>query len=346
MEDKKISVIRSLALALLVLLFGASNALADQAGSPPDFTVVSPDGKHIFVMADQHGLTELGYPASGMYLNDGSREPLWTVDWKAFVSVPSGGDVILRHGTWPQYSGRYEEEAISFIVRGQVVRTYTAREIVDFPWLLPHTVSHYTWGLGWCEVDGHDGIRVSGGATYKNHGVEFDGSGETAIVRTALGDQLTFDLRTGNLIRPISSWSRHPTLVLTLLFFVFAIVVYCYWRLRSATRFPAGSVIRISNVLVGLVMALLLLLAPPVIANCFRLPDCHGSGTGSLGETVLLAFFTFPFYVASDFGYTPSLPLLSTEIRPVVFIFWITCVFGLAIFDRAIVALFKWRSFA
>ena len=40
------------------------------------------------------------YSKSGMYRNDGTREPLWTVDWWAVVTVPGDGVHVIRQGPW------------------------------------------------------------------------------------------------------------------------------------------------------------------------------------------------------------------------------------------------------
>ena len=40
------------------------------------------------------------WTVSGMYRNDGSTTPLWTVDWYAYeVDVPNGGEHVVRYRT-------------------------------------------------------------------------------------------------------------------------------------------------------------------------------------------------------------------------------------------------------
>ena len=40
-----------------------------------------------------------GYTQSGLYRNDGSRDPLWTFDWYAYnVDVAADGVHLVRHG--------------------------------------------------------------------------------------------------------------------------------------------------------------------------------------------------------------------------------------------------------
>ena len=84
-------------LCLVLLISFGQVVLADQEGVSPSYTAVTPDKKHIFVMLSggfRYGLTDRQnelYPASGMYLNDGSSFPLWTVDWTAGVYLPNGG---------------------------------------------------------------------------------------------------------------------------------------------------------------------------------------------------------------------------------------------------------------
>ncbi len=149
--------------AATVALCGfASAARADSPAPPFSYTKPSPGGRFIFVMIPQGTLDDemrhwneetkakirairQTYTQSGLYRNDGSSTPLWTVDWYAYdADVASDGIHLVRCGPW---ASRLDEEAFSFFASGKLVRTYAISELIDSESDLPHTASHF----GWCE---------------------------------------------------------------------------------------------------------------------------------------------------------------------------------------------------
>jgi hypothetical protein len=95
------------------------------------------------------------YTKSGLYKNDGSKEPLWTVDWyKSPVVVADDGLHLIAFGRWPYFkeamtkppdAEALKREALSFYAKGKLLRTYSIGELVDTPALLPRSVSHFRW---------------------------------------------------------------------------------------------------------------------------------------------------------------------------------------------------------
>src|SRR5690348_4563734 len=107
----------------------AFEAFADQEGGGFPYKVFTSDRKHVFVMLNRHDRTEPPfkdghYSSSGMYLNDGSNVPLWSVDWGAGVYLPNGGEYVVRRGAWARYSGSYKEEAFTFFYRNELLETF------------------------------------------------------------------------------------------------------------------------------------------------------------------------------------------------------------------------------
>jgi hypothetical protein len=97
----------------------------------------------IALVADEIRQIRQTYKQSGLYRNDGSTDPLWTVDWYAFgVIVASDGVHLIRHGPWAS-SG--DQEAITFFANGELLQSYRIKELVDIPILLPQSVSHFDW---------------------------------------------------------------------------------------------------------------------------------------------------------------------------------------------------------
>lgn len=107
----------------LIVMFGfvcAAPVHADSIAPPYTYKKFSNDGKFVFVMIPRTSLeNELQfwneetkkviksiremYPKSGLCKNDGSKEPLWTVDWYEYsVQVSNDGVHIVVGGPWPR----------------------------------------------------------------------------------------------------------------------------------------------------------------------------------------------------------------------------------------------------
>lgn len=145
------------AIAFLMLGAGAS---ADSPARPSTYEVVSPDQKFVFVMIPPYALDEelktwneeygekvrqirSVRSVSGMYLNDGSSEPLWTVSWYAFgTEIFSDGVHVVRHGPW---ASRFSDEAISFFEKDKLLKTYRVSDLVMDRRRVERTVSHFFW---------------------------------------------------------------------------------------------------------------------------------------------------------------------------------------------------------
>ena len=182
----------SLALAL-VFLFPAV-ARGDSMDRPHSYVKESPDGKYLFVMlAPSDNALDWGaefqtiFPASGMYLNDVSRTPLWTVDWYASsVVVFSDGVHVIRYGWWPE---NLSNEAITFFANGKMLRSYQISDLVDTSLFLDRTVSHFRWE--------------------RADDTEFDETDHTFSVATISDEKYTFDYTTGEIVsarRPLRAF--------------------------------------------------------------------------------------------------------------------------------------------
>lgn len=85
------------------------------------YTAETADKKYIFVMPNRIGddyFVSDKYKQRGMYFNDGSTIPLWTVDWKGRVYLPNDGKHIIRLGRL-NYSATYREDVFTFIAEGK-----------------------------------------------------------------------------------------------------------------------------------------------------------------------------------------------------------------------------------
>jgi len=142
---------------ILVFLSCFSSALADRPAAQKHYKKLSGNGRYVFVMLSprRHEVFE-NYEMSGLYINDGSEAPLWKIHWYAFplwkihwyaflVEVASDGKHLVRLGSWASFD---DQEAVSFFANGYLIRTYKIKELVSFPFLMPHSVSHFRWRAG------------------------------------------------------------------------------------------------------------------------------------------------------------------------------------------------------
>jgi hypothetical protein len=179
--------------AVLVAAGGVSSVRGDSPVPPFSYKKPSPNGLYVFVMIApvpldsdakrwiEEKAAEISeirrvYSRSGLYRNDGSTEPLWTIDWYAhYIEVGSDGIHLIRMGPWASST---DTEALSFFANGELMRTYEVRDLVSTSLLLPHSVSHFQW-LDESNVD--EGRQ------------EF-------TVRTLDGNRFVFDMRTGQIV--------------------------------------------------------------------------------------------------------------------------------------------------
>lgn len=160
---------RAALLSLLILIAASPFSLADSLAPPRPYVAQSADGRFIFVMSLPRAMTWKNkiYSVSGLYRNDGSTEPLWTVDWYAFeVVVASDGSHVIRLGPW---ASAYDDEAFTFFSDGKEIKSYEIDDLVWNPRSLPRSVSHFSW-LADSRLDDDAGtwsIRTLNGEYYK-----------------------------------------------------------------------------------------------------------------------------------------------------------------------------------
>jgi len=148
-------------------LVATSSALADSPSHPRSYKEVVPGGMYVFVMIAPGAVEDdirpwneetaarireirLAYKRTGMYRNDGSAEPIWTVDWYAHgVDLTPDGIHLIRRGPWAwlrdDKTPDLDCETVSFFDNGRLLRTYRVGELVDHPDSLERSVSHYRW---------------------------------------------------------------------------------------------------------------------------------------------------------------------------------------------------------
>ena len=210
-------------LTVAVLMFADWLALADSIAPPFSYTKPTPDGKHLFVMispqspkddasswieskAQEIRRIRNTYTISGLYRNDGSSTPVWTVSWYAYDVEPlSDGIHLVRPGPWASSS---DSEAVAFFASGKLIRSYTVGDLVAVPALMPHSVSHFMW-----RSDAH-----------------LNDDHKTYAIKTKQGERYTFDVTTGKIS---SSFSPVRWILGVAIILVVGIVGFWWWRRKQ-----------------------------------------------------------------------------------------------------------------
>jgi hypothetical protein len=133
---------------LIVIVFFALTLTSAEATTllPPRCSeTASADGKFVFVMfpnitleRERKTLNDSArsaahairhpWPQSGMYRNDGSIVPLWTVDWFSYkVDVLSDGEHVVRYTAYGLT--REGESALAFYRNGELLRSYERTDL-------------------------------------------------------------------------------------------------------------------------------------------------------------------------------------------------------------------------
>jgi hypothetical protein len=147
-------------LILICGFFWSSLSLGDSPALPVSYAVESENEKYIFVMlsplSKEQELSSLNaewgektskirnkYSVSGMYPKDGSSELMWGVSWYAHsIEIANDGELIVRAGPW---ASSFDDEAVTFIKRGEVLKSYKIKELVKKKRKVERTVSHFFW---------------------------------------------------------------------------------------------------------------------------------------------------------------------------------------------------------
>jgi len=205
--------------AFVVLSAGMCHA--DSEAPARSCKVVTDDGKYVFVMHPIKGgfssYPDKGmlakYPKSGLYRNDGSAEPLWTIDWysRGGVHLFPDGKYLIRIGNWPlgspcnEKNYSYEETlirlhnkqpigpirndkalsqlAVAFYESGMLLKEYSIGDLTKEPSKLPTSISHFQWIKNKVYDDAKGQISI---ITYDGQMIVFDNMGKIVSRSVAL----------------------------------------------------------------------------------------------------------------------------------------------------------------
>lgn len=225
---------KRLLFTILGFLFLTEPAFASYGVSADGYTIETENKRFILVLhwrkpdgtlVKMKGLEK--YPANGLYRNDGSTEPLWTVDWCNIAMPLNDGRHAIRFGrggNGPQTG--YVNESFAFLCDGKVLKSYSVQDFIEFPTLLPHSVCP---GFAVWMADSPSRefrFALSGNQTFSMNVPAPDENAHTLPINTLHGDRFIFDYTTGEIVserRPLR-WAFRTLLVSFLLFYG--------WRLR------------------------------------------------------------------------------------------------------------------
>jgi hypothetical protein len=219
-------IIKVIGIALTYLLLLPAIASADSPIRPRSYSINTPDGKFVFVMIAPVSAEDDGsftnpdgkaesqrvrakYSVSGLYRNDGSTTPLWTVDWFAhFVLVASDGRHLIRRGYWTL---SMSDEALTFFAEGRKINSVKVGDLFYTSHSLPKRMDQLLW----------------------HESTELDERKRRLILITTLRDRYEFDYTTGEMI---STRSPVRALLVVIVFLVGAILVFYARRWRGSKR--------------------------------------------------------------------------------------------------------------
>jgi hypothetical protein len=132
---------------------------ADTVAPPCTYKTYSEDKKYVFVMIapdekvecmskDNEAKIEAKkirnqFLTSGLYKDNESKNPLWTVDWYSHkVYLSSDGKYLARTGPW---ASSETDEAFSFFNEGKLLKTYKVHDLIRYVSALHHSSSHFEW---------------------------------------------------------------------------------------------------------------------------------------------------------------------------------------------------------
>jgi hypothetical protein len=151
------------------------------------------------------------YTRSGLYRNDGSGKPLWTIKGYSRRAFPASDGVHLVCVS--QFGGGFEswKQAVRFYASGQLIRAYSVDDLTT-SWLLSDSPS----GRIWFRQD------------------RFDEANLQYTVWTSDGNSFTFDIRTGEIVSRFVWWRWGIGIPLTV--GAVTLVAWCLsWRCRRRT---------------------------------------------------------------------------------------------------------------
>jgi hypothetical protein len=140
--------------------------MADSLAAPRDYAKPTPGGRFVLVMRHpgptDHRSDLRRYPKSGLYRNDRSARPLWTVAWFAAeesVVLSSDGRHMVIAGRFLPLDDYEDISVLGFYRDGRLLKEYRVGDLVQGE--LPRSVSHRWWQDSASLLDGESRLVVT-----------------------------------------------------------------------------------------------------------------------------------------------------------------------------------------
>lgn len=217
---------------------------------PVTYSTPSPNEEYLFVMlappnddpaqnpdANEHAqMLRQKYRESGLYRNDGSTEPLWTVAGYAYGVYPANDGIHVVREDSParmlssfiakrlpddKIQAQLDSPALTFLASGKELKTYTMRQLVVRPEELPNSVAHVLW----------------------NAGAMITKDGKRFVLLTQDSQQIIFDLSTGEIVSRkeaglgnVQIWVVRGLMAFIILFMLAAFARWLYFARKGTAN--------------------------------------------------------------------------------------------------------------
>lgn len=179
----------------LSLLAPCPPALADTPAEPYAWVTTSSRGDHLFKMVpatlvEKDGERVKLREAFGVAYrvdDQGDFQEIWrSTGWYAFTGhLSDDGRYFVRFGPWASDQENHTDLAIAFYDRGQLLKEYEGKDLIQEPDLLEDSVSHYSW-LPSIQTDPNG---------FRNESLFADGND---LFRLTMIDKTTYDFDVGS----------------------------------------------------------------------------------------------------------------------------------------------------
>ncbi|MCY2989796.1 MAG: hypothetical protein NTY19_18265 [Planctomycetota bacterium] len=198
----------AIGLALMaVLIFAAPGITKAGLVWEESWRIPSQDGRYLLVMVSPHAVDEDAsrqtreaevreirktYKQSGLYRNDGSSEPLWTIpyhipDYKVYIA-PDGEHLVIAMEYWGHTISNIPRGGVVFFYRkGEALASYRDHELIRCFALKWMANSLFNRGIDCKEAS-------------------FNPQSLTYTVTTSQSEEVVFDVTTGTIVRRWSPW--------------------------------------------------------------------------------------------------------------------------------------------
>jgi hypothetical protein len=199
-------------LTMIFMLMPAA-VFADSEVAPHSYKEAVANNKFVFVMiypGSPEVKTEDGkvYTRTGLYKNDNSIEPLWTIEgYSHKVFISSDGNYAAKLGPWPRLglggSRDLNQLVVVFYDKGKLTKEYYIKDLVVDASKLQKSVSHFVF----------------------NKELSFNEEENIIRLETEDGSSYVFDMSTGEIVESQRGANVFKSIIYSAVLFAIIVVV-------------------------------------------------------------------------------------------------------------------------